>query len=58
MTIKKCGNNLNHIFKNKNRDCVLDVYLARQRRHIHITFDRLLMSLENSDDILDLLLSE
>ena len=51
MRIKYFVNNSNYIFKSKNRRCVLHVYLARQKKNIHIAFDRSLMSLENTEAI-------
>ena len=51
-------NNLNYILKSKNRGCVLDIYLARRKKYIHIAFDRPLMFLENTEEILELIIQE
>ena len=58
MRIKYFVNNSNYIFKSKNRRCVLHVYLARQKKNIHIAFDRSLMSLKNTEAILALIMQQ
>ena len=52
MTIKYLMNNLNSILKITGSECVLDVYILRRKKHIQIAFDRPLMSLENTEEIL------
>ena len=54
MTIKYFVNDLNHILRN----CVLDMYVARLKKHIYITFDRALMSLGNTVEIVQIIRSE
>ena len=60
MGIKYFVNNRNWILKKKSRDCVLDVSVARRIivRYIHIALDRSLTSLENTEEILALIMHE
>ena len=45
-------NNLDFILKNKNKGCVLDVYILQKKNHIYIAFNRALTFLENTGEIL------
>ena len=58
MVIKHYVNNLNWIFTNMSRVCILDNYVARRNKHIHIALSRPLMSLENTEEIFALIMYE
>ena len=55
MGIKYFVNNLNWIFKNQTRACVLHVSVARRENHIHVAD---VTSLENSEEILAVIMHE
>ena len=50
--------NLDFILKNKNKGCVLDVYILQKKNHIYIAFNRALTFLENTGEILALIMEE
>ena len=58
LAIRYFVNNFNFALGNKNRRYVLDVYVSRRKEHIHIAFDRPLMSIENSNEIISQILNE
>ena len=59
MTIKYfANNNLKLILKKKSRNSILDVYVFRRQKHVHIAFGRLLLAIKNSQEILELILDE
>ena len=52
MVIQYFTKNLNYILKNKKieNDCWIFIFLAK-KRHVHIAFERPLLSFENVDEI-------
>ena len=51
-------NNLDFIFKNKNKGCVLGVYILQRKNYIYIGFNRTHMFLENTGEIIVLIMEE
>ena len=55
MTIKYFVETLNHLLKKRFKDCSLEVYLSRGKRHVHIAFKKPLMSVKTKDEIIQLI---
>ena len=49
MTIKYFVETLNYLLKKRFKDCSLEVYLSRGKRHVHIAFKKPLMSVKTKD---------